>query len=56
MAFPLNFGVVVLSMVELKLITSIDALQPIDSLSDVSDQSLSVVSRRTSTGIRYYRY
>ena len=37
----LNFGVLVLSTVELKLI--IDALQSIDSL---SDQSLSVVSRR----------
>ena len=32
----LNFGVLVLSTVELKLI--IDALQSIDSLSDVSDQ------------------
>ena len=45
----LNFGVLVLSMVELKLI--IDALQSIDSL---SDQSLSVVSRRTRSSIYSY--
>ena len=44
----LNFGVLVLSTVELKLI--IDALQSIDSL---SDQSLSVVSRRIYSYTRY---
>ena len=50
LAFPLNFGVLVLSMVELKLI--IDALQSIDSLSDVSDQSESL--SRQSTYIQLY--
>ena len=45
----LNFGVLVLSTVELKLI--IDALQSIDSLSDVSDQTSQIRVSQSSVDV-----